>query len=157
MFVCACVCVRVCVYPSLSEPMFIRKDPDAGRDWGQKEKTATENEIVGWHHWLNRHELVQTPGDGGGWRGLVCCSPWGHKEWDTTWRLNNNKSTFIILLGAQGSLAWPSLTLKKQTSGLPSQTTLSFYSPWEWKDTWGPSGYWVFSPLPENHAVFLAE
>ena len=45
---------------------------------------------VVWHHRFNGHELGQTPGDGGEQGGLVCCSPWGHKESDTTWRLNNS-------------------------------------------------------------------
>ena len=48
----------------------------------------TEDEMVGWHHQLNGHEFEQTPGVGGGQGGLACCSPWGHKEWDTTERLN---------------------------------------------------------------------
>ena len=60
------------------------KDPDAGKDWGQEEKGTVENEMVGWHHWLNRHEFEQTLGDGEGQRSLVCYTPWGRKEWDTT-------------------------------------------------------------------------
>ena len=39
--------------PSDSKSWLIGKDPDARKDWGQKEKGATENEVVGWHHWLN--------------------------------------------------------------------------------------------------------
>ena len=53
------------------------KDPDAGKDWRQKEKGTTEDEMVGWHHWLNGHEFEQAPGDGKGQGSLVCCSPWG--------------------------------------------------------------------------------
>ena len=45
---------------------------------------ATEDELVGWHHQLNGHEFDQTPGDGDGQESLECCSPWGHKESDTT-------------------------------------------------------------------------
>ena len=41
----------------------IGKDPDAGKEWGQEEDWATEDEMVGWHHWYNGHELGQTPGD----------------------------------------------------------------------------------------------
>jgi len=48
----------------------------------------TEDEMVGWHHRLNGHEVEQTPGVGDGQGGLVCCSPWGHKESDTMERLN---------------------------------------------------------------------
>ena len=43
--------------------------------------------MVGWHHQLSGHELEQTPGDSGGQRSLVCCSPWGYKESDTSLRL----------------------------------------------------------------------
>ena len=46
----------------------IGKDSDAGKDWGQKDKGTTEDEMVGWHHWLNGHEYEQTPGDSGGWK-----------------------------------------------------------------------------------------
>ena len=50
----------------------------------------TEDEVVGWHHQLNGHAFEQTPGDGERQGNLACCSPWGHKESDTTERLNNN-------------------------------------------------------------------
>ena len=50
----------------------------------QEEKRRTEDEIVRWHHPLNGHELEQAPGDSEGQGSLVCCSPWGCKEWDTT-------------------------------------------------------------------------
>ena len=63
------------------------KDPDAGENW-KEEKGMTEDEMVGWHHRLNGHESEQAPGVGDGQGGLVCCSPWGHKEMDTTERLN---------------------------------------------------------------------
>ena len=52
----------------------VGKDPDAIKDWGQEEKGVREDEIVGWHHWLNRHEFEQTPGDGerqGAWCAVV--------------------------------------------------------------------------------------
>ena len=62
----------------------IGKDPDAGKDWGKEEKWVTEDEMVGWHHWLNGHEFGQTPGDSEGQGSLACCSPWGCKESDTT-------------------------------------------------------------------------
>ena len=47
--------------------------------------------MVGWHHQLDGREFEQAPGVGDGWGSLACCSPWGHKESDTTERLNNNK------------------------------------------------------------------
>ena len=60
------------------------KDPDAGKDWRQKEKGTTEDEMVGWHHRLNGHESEQTLGDSEGQGSLVSCSPQGCKEQDTT-------------------------------------------------------------------------
>ena len=64
----------------------IGKDSDAGKDWGQEEKGTTESEMVGWHHWLNGHELSKL------WESVMdreeCYSPWGHKELDTTEWLN---------------------------------------------------------------------
>ena len=73
-----------------------RKNPDAGKDWGQGEKEATEDEMVGWHHWLNRHEFEQTPGVGEGQGSLVSCSPWGCKELDMTeWLNNSNNSSWF--------------------------------------------------------------
>ena len=66
----------------------IVKDPDAGKDWGQEEKGRPEDEMVGWHHWLDGHEFEQSPGVGDGQGGLACCSPWGRKEWDMTEPLN---------------------------------------------------------------------
>ena len=54
------------------------------KDGGQQEKGATEDEMVGWHHQLNGHESEQALGDSEGQGSLVCCSPWGRKESDTT-------------------------------------------------------------------------
>ena len=56
----------------------------------QEEKGTTEDEMVGWHHRFNGHEFEQALRDGEGQGSLACCSPWGHKELDTTERLNNN-------------------------------------------------------------------
>ena len=66
----------------------IGKDPDAGKDWRQEETGATEDEMVGWHHRLDGHEFEKAPGVGDGQGSLVCCSPWGHIESDTTEQLN---------------------------------------------------------------------
>ena len=66
----------------------IGKDPDAGRDWGQEEKGMTDDEMAGWHHWLNEQEFGWTPGVGDGQGGLACCSPWGRKKSDRTEGLN---------------------------------------------------------------------
>ena len=74
----------------------IGKDLDAGKDWGQ-EMGMTEDEIAGWFHRLNGHESEQTLGHSEGQGSLVCCTPWGHKESDTTYRLNNNNGNYSWL------------------------------------------------------------
>ena len=72
----------------------IGKDPDAGKNWRQEEKGMTEDEMIRWNHWLNGHEFEEASGDGEGQGSLVCCSPWGCKELDTTKRLNNKNCHF---------------------------------------------------------------
>ena len=62
--------------------------PDAGKDREKEEKGTTEDEMVGWHHQLDRHELEQAPGVDDGQRSLVCCSSWGCKESEMTEWLN---------------------------------------------------------------------
>ena len=57
----------------------------------------TEDEMVGWHQGLNGHEFEQIPGDGEGQGSLACCSPWGHKELDTTQQLNNSSNAVQML------------------------------------------------------------
>ena len=76
------------LWPPHAKSWLIVKNPDAGRDWGQK-KGTTEDEMAGWYHWLDGHEFEWTPGIGDGQGGLVCYDSWGHKEPDTTERLND--------------------------------------------------------------------
>ena len=76
------------LWPPHVKSWFIWKDPDAGKDWGQEEKGMTEDEMVGWHHWLDGHGFGWTPGVGDGQGGLECCISWGRKESDTTEWLN---------------------------------------------------------------------
>ena len=64
----------------------LKKDP--GKNWAQEEKGTTEDEMVGWHHLLDGHGFGWTLGVGDGQGGLACCGSWGHKESDTTKRLN---------------------------------------------------------------------
>ena len=76
------------LWPPGAMNQLIRKDPDAGKDWRQKEKGMTEDEMVRWHHQLDGHELEQAPRDDEGQGSLACYSPWGHKESDATEWLN---------------------------------------------------------------------
>ena len=61
------------LWPPHANSWLIGNDPDAGRDWGQKEKGTTKDEMAGWHHQLDRHEFDLTPGVGDGQGGLACC------------------------------------------------------------------------------------
>ena len=75
------------LWPPCAKSWLIGKDSDAGRDWGQEERT-TEDEMAEWHHWLYGRKSEWTPGVGDGQGGLVCCDSWGRKEWDMTEPLN---------------------------------------------------------------------
>ena len=81
------------------------KDSDAGKDWRQEEKGTTEDEMVGWHHRLDGHEFEQALGVGDGQGGLVCCSPWGHKELDMTEQLNWTE-LYRFSLSRETALLW---------------------------------------------------
>ena len=83
------------LWPPDVKKWLLGKDPDAGKDWRQEEKGMTEDEMVGWHHWLDGHEFEQARGDGDGQGSLSCCSPWGHKESDTTEWLNWTELAFF--------------------------------------------------------------
>ena len=76
------------IWPPDAKSWLIGKDSDAGRNWGEEEKGMTEDEMDGWHHWLEGREFGWTLGVGDGQGGLVCCDSWGHKESDMTERLN---------------------------------------------------------------------
>ena len=76
------------LWPPHVKNWLIGKDSDAGRDWGQDEKGTTEDEMAGWHHWLDGRESEWIPGVGDGQGGLACCDSWGCKESDMTERLN---------------------------------------------------------------------
>ena len=79
------------LWPPDVKSWLIRKHPDAGKDWRQEEKGMTEYAKVGWHLWFKGHEFEQAQGDAEGQGSPACCSPWGHKESNTTELLNNNK------------------------------------------------------------------
>ena len=71
------------LWPPDVKNWLIGKDPDAGKDWRQEEKGMTEDEMVGWHYWLNGLcESEQALGGGDGQGSLACCSPWGLKDSD---------------------------------------------------------------------------
>ena len=81
--------------PSDAKSQLIGKDLDAGKNWGQEEKKVTEDEMVGWHHWLNECEFEHTLEDNEGQGGLAGCIAWGCKESDATERLNWTELNWI--------------------------------------------------------------
>jgi len=86
------------LWPPLEKSWLIGKDSDAWRDWGQEEKGTTEDEMAGWHHWLDGCESEWTPGVGDGQGGLACCDSWGRKESDTTEWLNWTELNWNIIV-----------------------------------------------------------
>ena len=76
------------LWPPDAKSRLIWKDPDAGKDWRREEKGTTEDEVAGWHHWLDGRESEWTLGVGDGQGSLVCCNSWGRKESDTSEWLN---------------------------------------------------------------------
>ena len=82
------------LWPPHVKSWLIGKDSDARTDWGQEEKGMTEDDMAGWHHWLDGRESEWTPGVGDGQGGLACCGLWRSKESDSTERLNWTEWTY---------------------------------------------------------------
>ena len=128
------------LWPPDVKSWLIWKDPDPGKDWGQEEKGMTEDEMVGWPHWLNGHEFGGTPGVGDGQGGLACCGSWGRKESDTTERLNWTEYWLLILLfkssdNTEHDDIWKlSFTLKELTGYLRWQDTIMWQDLIMWQD-----------------------
>ena len=95
------------LWPPNAKNWLVWKDPDAGKDWGHVEKSTTKDKTVGWKHWLNGHESEWTPGVGDGQGSLVFCGSWGHKEADTTERLNWIELILIISYVGKFALICP--------------------------------------------------
>ena len=85
------------LWPPYVKNRLIGKDPAAGKDWRQEEKGTTEDEMVGWHHWLDGHEFQQALGVGDGQGNLASCSPWGCKKSDMNWATELNWCIEIII------------------------------------------------------------
>ena len=109
------------LWPPHGKSWLIGKDSDAGRDWGQKEKGTTEDEMAGWHHQLNGRGFGWTPGVGDGQGGLACCDSWGHKESDMTERLNWTELKWITM----GNHSWSvSLSILSENGSYGNNTFL---------------------------------
>ena len=126
------------LWPPDAKRWLIGRDPDAGKDWEQEEKRATEDEMAGCYH---RHEFEQTPGDSKGQVSLACCSPWGHKESEKTeWRTRlravpSGQQLAGLSWGIRAKSRWSSAALTggigSQVGGLGKQLGTLF--PYNWK------------------------
>ena len=122
------------LWPPHAKSWLIWKDPDAGRDWGQEEEGMIENEMAGWHQWLNGHGFGWTLGVGDGQGGLMCCGSWGCKESDTTERLNWTE----CILGSERetlSEGFGPAALLVHGLHLPGDKRLGLCSNWRWRCT----------------------
>ena len=99
------------LYPPDAKNWLIWKDPVIGKDWRQEEKGMTEDEMVAWHHQLDGHESDWALGVGDRQGSLACCSPWGHKELDTTEWLNWTDSGTVTFLIERHLSQWHLLSI----------------------------------------------
>ena len=128
------------LWPPDAKNWLAGKDPDAGKDWGQKEKVLTEDEMAGWHHWFNGPEFEKALRDGEGRRSLVCCSPWGRKELDMTELLMKK-----AMAPQSSTLAWK-IPWMEEPGGLQFMgslrvghdwaTSLSLFTFMHWRRKW---------------------
>ena len=128
----------------------IGKDSDAGRNWGQEEKGTAEDEMAGWHHWLDGRESEWTPGVGDGQGGLACCDSWGHNESDTTewlkWtELKELKERWLSPVGRPTDLGRGVAPLGRSCAMSQSGT----FNRCPWPRTWGNSSW----PPPFRYGV----
>ena len=103
------------LWPPHAKSWLTGKDFDAGRDWGQEEKGRTEDEMAGWHHWLDGRGSEWTPGVGDGQGGLACCYSWGHRvrhEWAT--ELNWTEGWFMLGFGRKQQNSVKQLSFNKK-------------------------------------------
>ena len=122
------------LWPPDVKNWLIWKDLDAGKDWRQ-EKGMIDNEMVGWHHWLDGHEFEQALGVGEGQGRLECCRPWSHKESDMTEWLNYYAKGF-------SSMKLVGLVVKNLPANAGRCKRCGF-DPWvgkiPWRRTWQPT------------------
>ena len=118
------------LWPPDVKNWLIEKDPDAGTDWRQEEKGTAEDEMVGWHHWLDGHGFGWAPGVDDGQGGRVCCGSWGLKESDMTEQLNWTELTCLLLSPwVVSDSLWP-----HEPDSLPGSSFHGIFQAriWEW-------------------------
>ena len=123
------------LWPPDVKSWLIGKDPDAGKVWGQEEKGTTEDEIVGWHHWLYGHGFGWTPGVFDGQEGLAWFGSWGCKEFDTTEQLNWTELSWKLRGRRTGA--------SMKVCCWITQRCWSFWPPEEKNSIWGQRQGWI--------------
>ena len=118
---------RPILWPPHAKSWLIGKDFAAWKDWGQEEKGTTEDEIAGWHHWLDGRESEWTPGVGDGQEGLACCDSWGLKESDSTEWLNWTKLNLPWFMFLTFQVPMQYCSLQHLTLLLPPVTSTTGY------------------------------
>ena len=101
------------LWPPDAKNWLTGKDPDAGKNWGPEETGVIEDEMVGWHHWLNGHEFKQTQGDSDGQKNLACFSSWGH-TWLSNWTTTNSSTQAKLLRSPCHTLTFRSHNVRKK-------------------------------------------
>ena len=125
------------LWPPHAKSWLIGKDSNAGRDWGQEKKGTTEDEMARWHHQLDGRGSEWTPGVGDGQGGLACCDLWGHKESNTTERLNWTELKLYIW-------AFPVAEMVKNLPEMQENLVWSLSGKICWRREWQPTP--VFLP-----------
>ena len=108
------------LWPCNVKIWLIGKDPDAGKDWRQQEKGSTEDEMVGWHHWLDGHEFEQAPGVGDGQGSLVVLGSQSIRHYWAT-ELNNSDVKHILMSPSACTVSLISHDIKVMLEILPAR------------------------------------
>ena len=152
------------LWPPDVKNWLIGKDPDAGKDWRQEEKGTTEDEMAGWHHWLDGHEFGWTLGVGDGQEGLACCNSWGRRvghNWVT--ELNWTELRVVVAFLPRSKcllISWLqspfAMVLKPKKI---KSVTVSIFSPSICPEVMGPNSiifvFWVFSIKSAFHCLTI--
>ena len=134
------------LWPPDVKGQLIGKDPDSGKDWGQEEKGMTEDEMVGFHHWLNGLEFEQISGDSERQGSLACCSPLGCNELDTIEQLNNKSRDAVLWWKRPWGRTIPTTSLPLSTFHALIINPLCF--PWCPRPAWWIPCLWLPPYLP---------
>ena len=121
------------LWPPDAKSWLIGRDPDAEKDCEQEEKGMTEDEMVGWHHWLDGHEFKQTPEDNEEQGSLACCSPWGHKTVRYSWATEQQNDDQRELLSEILTWRWFKWLRVKLNFPITLKIFIEINKPYHWK------------------------